>query len=105
MPMKMKLKKGDNVLVISGKDKGKEGKIILAIPAENKIVVEGVALAKRHVKRAAGQSGHVVERPAKINVSNVMLIDPETKKPTRVGREVVDNKIVRVAKKSGKKLA
>ncbi len=103
--MKMKLKKGDNVLVISGKDKGKEGKIILALPAENKIVVEGVALAKRHVKRSAGQSNHIVERPAKINVSNVMLIDPETKKGTRVGRVVEGNKIVRVAKKSGKKIA
>lgn len=69
--MKMKIKKGDRVVVISGKDKGKTGVIERALPAENKVVVEGIALAKRHEKGGQGQSGRIVEKPRAIHASNV----------------------------------
>jgi large subunit ribosomal protein L24 len=96
--MKMKLKKDDTVVIVSGKDKGKTGKIIEVLPKENRIVVDGVAVVKRSLRRGGrGQSGRIVERPASIDASNAMLVDPSSKKPTRVGR--TDGK--RVAKKSG----
>lgn len=102
MLMKMKLKKGDNVIVISGKDKGKTGAIAQVLPAENRVVIDGVGMVKRHVRKSGrGQSGRIVERPASIDASNVMFMDPKEKKGTRIGRKVVDGKIVRVAKKSG----
>ncbi len=101
----MKLKKGDHVVVVSGKDKGKTGTIHLVIPAENKIIIEGVAIKKRHMKAGQGAAGQIIESPRAIDASNVMLMDPETKKGTRVGRKMEDGKIVRVAKKSGKVLS
>ncbi len=103
--MKMKLKKGDKVVVVSGKDKGKTGTIHRVIPAENKIVVEGIALAKRHVRGGRGKVGQIVEAPRAINASNVMIYDADSKKGTRVGRENRDGKLVRVTKKGGKVLA
>ena len=100
--MKMKLKKGDNIVVVSGKDKGKTGVIDSVLPETNQVVIDGVGMIKRHIKKSgAKQSGRIVERPRPINASNVMLVDPGTKKPTRIGRKLVDGKIVRVAKKSG----
>jgi large subunit ribosomal protein L24 len=107
--MKMKLKKGDQVVVTTGKDKGKKGPILSVMPKTGMIVVEGVALVKRHLKSTGrGQSGSIVERPRAIDASNVMLLDPEEKKGTRVGRVVEEGKkgktLVRVAKKSGKKI-
>lgn len=102
---KMKLKKGDQVVVISGKDAGKTGAIIRVFPKEARILVDGVNIVKRHVRKSGrGQSGRIVERPAPLHLSNVMLVDPETKKPTRVGRKLVDGTLVRYAKKSGKEL-
>lgn len=104
--MKMKLKKGDPVVVISGKDKGKTGTILRVLPLENKVLVDGIALVKRHLKRGgSGQSGGIIERPRPIDASNVMFVDPKTNKPTRIGREVKDGKLVRVAKKSGSTLS
>jgi large subunit ribosomal protein L24 len=103
--MKMKLKKGDPVMVVSGKDKGKTGTIMHAYPATGKVMIDGVAMIKRSKKAVRGESGAIIERPRAIDASNVMLIDPKTKKPTRVGRSVVDGKIVRIAKKSGSTLA
>jgi large subunit ribosomal protein L24 len=104
--MKMKLKKGDHVVVTSGKDKGKTGTIYRVLPAENKIVIEGVAMKKRHVKGRAGAAGQIVESPRAIDASNVMFVDPESKKPTRLGRKTADDgKKVRFAKKSGKVLS
>lgn len=100
--MKMKLKKGDNVIVVSGKDKGKTGKIQVVFPATNKIVVEGLALKKRHLKGRNDQSGQIIESPRAIDASNVMFFDAESKTPTRIGREKRDDKIVRINKKSGK---
>jgi large subunit ribosomal protein L24 len=103
--MKMKLKKGDKVIVVSGKDKGKTGSIHRVIPAENKIVVEGVAIMKRHVKGGRGKIGQIVESPRAINASNVMIYDGDSKKGTRVHRESRDGKLVRVTKKGNKVLA
>ena len=100
--MKMKLKKGDNVMVVSGKDKGKTGTILPVLPDTNQVVVEDIALVKRHLKKTgAKQSGQIVERPRPINASNVMFMDPKEKKPTRIGRKTEDGKNVRFAKKSG----
>jgi len=77
----MKIKKGDKVKVISGKDKGKSGTIMRALPRENKVIVEGVALYKRHLKGASGKVGRIVERARPIDVSNVKKVDSaETKK-------------------------
>jgi large subunit ribosomal protein L24 len=102
---KMKLKKGDMVIVVSGKDKGKSGAIARVLPKENRLIVEGVGMVKRHLRKTSrGQSGRIVERPASIHASNVMLKDPEGGKPTRVGRKVEGGKIIRIAKKSGKTL-
>lgn len=100
---KMKVRKGDTVMVVSGKDKGKTGEIIRVVASTNRVVIDGVAMVKRHIKKAgAGQSGRIVERPASIHASNVMLLDPESKKPTRVGRQTnKEGKLVRIAKKSG----
>lgn len=99
----MKIKKGDKVIVVSGKYKGKTGSILRAIPADEKVVIEGVNVVKRHKKnRATGTKGEIVEMAMPIHVSNVMLEDPKTKKPSRVGYKFDDkgNK-VRFAKKSG----
>lgn len=104
--MKMKLKKGDSVVVVSGKDKGKTGTILRTLPADNKVLIEGVGMVKRHVKRSMlGQSGGIIEQARPISASNVMFVDPKTNKPTRIGRKVEDGKNVRFAKKSGTTLS
>ena len=104
--MKMKLKKGDNVIVVSGKDKGKTGSIVRVIRTDGKVVIDGVGMVKRHMKgRSSGQVGQIVERPRAIDASNVMFLEPESKKPTRIGREVRDGKRVRVTAKGKKVLS
>ena len=98
----MKLKTGDKVIVIAGKDKGKEGKITKTLRAENKVVVEGVNIIKKHMKPTQQDpDGKIIEREAPIHVSNVMLYDTKAKKASRVGYQVVDGKKVRVYKKTG----
>ena len=98
----MKIKSKDNVIVITGKDKGKVGKVVRAIPEEDKVIVEGVNIKKKHQKaRSKGQKGQIVEFAAPIHVSNVMIEDPKTKKPSRVGYKDVNGKKIRIAKKSG----
>jgi large subunit ribosomal protein L24 len=98
----MYIKKGDKVVVISGHDKGKEGIVQRAYPRLNKVVVEGVNIKKKHRKPTQQvPEGSIVEIYAPIDASNVALIDPKTKKPTRVGFQVIKGKKVRVAKKSG----
>ena len=102
---KMNVKKGDKVVVLSGKDKGKEGQVIRALPADGKVIVEGVAVVKKAVRPSAqNQQGGFVEKEAAIDVSNVMLVCPTCGKPSRVGHDVDDkgNK-VRVCKKCGAK--
>ena len=101
----MNLIKGDKVIVIAGKDKGKTGAIQKVDPKTNRVVVEGVKLRKKHKKPTqANPEGSIVEIYAPIDASNVMLVDPKTKKPTRVGHKVVKGKKVRVALKSGTEL-
>jgi len=98
----MNLVKGDKVIVIAGADKGKTGTIQKVIPESNRVVVENVNVRKKHQKPTqANPEGSIVEVYAPINASNVMLEDPKTKKPTRVGHKIVKGKKVRVAKKSG----
>ena len=97
----MKIKQGDEVIVISGKYKGVKGKVLQARPEESRVVVEGVNRHKWHIKPTQEQPGHIVDREAPIHVSNVALIDPKTKKATRAGYEMKGDKKVRVSKKSG----
>jgi large subunit ribosomal protein L24 len=81
----MKIKSGDNVIIIAGKDKGKSGKVRRAMPKENKVIVEGRNMVKRHMKpRGAGQPGGIIEKEAPLDISNVMILDNENK-PSRVG--------------------
>ena len=101
----MHFKTGDKVVVISGKDKGKEGKITHVLRAENRVVVEGVNIVKKHVKGNGQTAGSINEVEAPIHASNVMIIDPKTKKPTRIGHSVnKDGKKIRVARKSNSSL-
>jgi large subunit ribosomal protein L24 len=98
----MKLKKNDEVIVIAGRDKGKKGRIVRSIPSENRVVVSGVNLVKRHQKAdASGAKAGIVSKSMPIHASNVALADPKTGAPTRIGFKVVKDKKVRVAKKSG----
>ena len=98
----MNLKVGDKVIVIAGNDKGKTGTIQKVYPKLNKVVVENVNVRKKHKKPTQQNSeGSIVEVYAPIDASNVMLVDPKTKKPTRIGHKVVKGKKVRFAKKSG----
>ena len=97
----MKIKKGDNVIIISGKDKGKEGKVIKAIPAKEQVVVEGANIKKKNQRaKKGGQKGQIVEFSAPLHISNVMIKDPKTGKPTRVGMKVDGKKKVRITKAS-----
>jgi len=101
----MFVKTGDKVRVISGKDKGKEGTITKTLTKDNRVIVEGVNMVKKHQKpNNEFPQGGVIDKEAPIQVSNVMLIDPSNNEPTRVGSKVVDGKKVRVAKKSGQTL-
>ena len=101
----LKIKKGDRVVVLSGKDKGKEGVVQRALPSDGKVVVEGVNTAKRHrAARSATEGGGIIEIDKPIDVSNVALISPSDGKPTRVGYKVTDGKKVRVCKRTGVEL-
>jgi large subunit ribosomal protein L24 len=106
--MPARIKSNDTVVVISGKDRGKRGKVLRVDPRTEKVFVEGLNIIKRHQRpqqTAGGQTaGGVIEREGPIHVSNVMLIDPKDDKPTRVGIEIVDGKRLRVAKRSGQRL-
>ncbi|WP_088006760.1 50S ribosomal protein L24 [Indiicoccus explosivorum] len=98
----MHVKKGDKVMVISGKDKGKTGEVLTAYPKNDRVIVEGVNIIKKHTKpNQANPQGGIVNREAAIHVSNVMVVDPKSGEPTRVGYKIEDGKKVRVAKKSG----
>jgi len=100
--IKMKIKKGDTVVVITGKDKGKTGEVIRSMPKDNKLLVRGVNVVKRHTRPTQNSAGGIVEKEAPIDVSNVALLDPKDNKPTRVGFKIMeDGRKVRVAKKSG----
>ena len=100
--MAARIKKGDRVVVTTGRDKGKSGEVTRVIPKENRVLVQGVNMIKRHQKQTQGQAGGIVEREAAIHVSNVMIADPKSGEPTRVGfKTLEDGKKVRFAKRSG----
>jgi|TARA_B110000967_G_scaffold198015_1_gene230449 large subunit ribosomal protein L24 len=104
---KIKIKKDDIVVVLAGTSKGKEGKVIKVIPATNRAIVEGVNMISKHTKpNAANPQGGIIKQEATINISNIMLIDPKSGKPTKVGRRVDEKtgKLVRFAKKSGESI-
>lgn len=100
----MKIKQGDKVVVIAGKDKGKEGKVIKTLKNSSKVIVKGVNIVKKHIKPSGGEDGRIAEIEAPLHVSNVMLYDDKAKKGTRVGYEIKDGKKIRISKKSGKKI-
>ena len=109
--MPARIKTDDEVIVISGKDRGKKGKVLRVDPAKERVYVEGLNMIKRHQKpqqvagaQRAEQVGGVIEREGPIHASNVALIDPKDGKPTRVGIEVVDGKPHRIARRSGTRL-
>ena len=101
----MKIKKDDQVLIISGKDRGKHGKVLGVFPQEEKVVIEGVNIRKKHVKpRKSGEKGQVVQTPGAIALSNVKLLCPKCGQPTRVGYKIIENNKYRLCKKCGKEL-
>jgi large subunit ribosomal protein L24 len=104
--MAAKIRKGDRVQVLAGRDKGKRGEVLSVAPAESRALVQGVNMVKRHQKpRGLNQPGGIIEKEAPIHLSNLALIDPKSDKPTRVGFRVLeDGKKVRVAKSSGEVL-
>jgi large subunit ribosomal protein L24 len=103
--MKFKIKKGDKVVVITGRDKGKSGEVLRVLRAENRVLVQGVNMVKRHTRPGPGQAGGIVEKEAAIHVSNVAHIDPKSSKPTRVGYKILgDGRKVRFARRSGEVL-
>lgn len=100
--MKLKIKKGDKVIVITGKDKGKTGEVTKVLVQENKVIVSGINMVKRHTKPSQESAGGIISKEMPIQVSNVAYIDPKTNKATRLGIKVdKDGRKVRVAKKSG----
>jgi large subunit ribosomal protein L24 len=111
MLMGARIKSGDEVIIIGGKDRGKRGKVLRVEPAKNRLFVEGAGIVKRHQKpqqvsgaQRAEQVGGVIEKEGPIHISNVMLVDPKDGKPTRVGIEVQDGQRYRVARRSGTRL-
>src|ERR1700724_932864 len=99
---KLKIKKDDNVVVISGRDKGKQGKGLRGFPTEARAIVQGVHIARRHTKPPMGGPGGIVEKEATIHISNLAHIDPQTNKPTRIGYRLLnDGRKVRAPRRSG----
>lgn len=108
----MKIKKNDSVIVISGNSKGKTGKVLKVFPVLNKVIIEGVNLHKRHTKpNQKNPQGGIIEKEAPIHVSNVMLLDPKTNEPTKIGSKIIiddkkrKKKSVRISKASGEMIA
>ena len=102
MAVKLKIKKGDKVVVLTGKDKGRQGDVLSVNPTANKAVVSGINVAKRHTKQTPANEGGIVSKAMPIHVSNLALRDPKDGKPTRVGYKMLaDGKKVRFAKRSG----
>ena len=101
----MKLKKGDSIIIITGKDKGKKGKIVRVLNDKNKVVVEGLNITKKHQRpRKSGEKGQVMSVAMPIHTSNVMVVDPKTGKGSRIGKKKVGDKMVRVTRKSDQEI-
>ena len=102
MAAKLKIRKGDRVIVLAGKDKGKSGEVLRVLPKEERAVVQGVNMARRHQRQTPSQEGGIITKEAPIHLSNIALADPKDGKPTRVGYKFLqDGKKVRFAKRSG----
>ena len=99
--MAAKIRKGDKVIVITGRDKGRTGEVLEVRPAQSRAVVRGIHMVKRHQKQSAQQEGGIVAKEASVHLSNLALADPKDGKPTRVGFKIVGDKKVRFAKRSG----
>ena len=100
--MAAKIKKGDQVVVLTGRDKGRSGEVIKVMPKESRAVVRGINVATRHQRQSAAQEGGLIRKETPIHLSNLALKDPESGKPTRVGFKILDDgRKVRVAKRSG----
>jgi large subunit ribosomal protein L24 len=103
--MAAKIKKGDKVVVLAGRDKGRTGEVIQVMPKDEKALVRGVNIVKRHQRQSANQEGGIISKEAPIHLSNVAIADPKDGQPTRVGFEVLDDgRKVRVAKRSGERI-
>jgi large subunit ribosomal protein L24 len=99
---KLKIKKGDNVVVITGRDKGKTGEVLRVLPAESRAIVRGINVAKRHTRPRMGDPGGIVEKELTIHLSNIAHVDPHSSKPTRIGyKHLDDGRKVRFARRSG----
>jgi large subunit ribosomal protein L24 len=102
MAVKFKIRKGDTVIVVAGKDKGKKGSVLKMLPKENRAIVQGVNVARRHQKQSASQQGGIVPKELPIHISNLAHVDPADDKATRIGFKMLDDgRRVRVAKRSG----
>ncbi|HVP85650.1 MAG TPA: 50S ribosomal protein L24 [Rhizomicrobium sp.] len=99
--MPAKIKKGDRVIVTTGRDKGKKGEVLKVFPTENRVLVTGVNMVKRHQRQTAKLQGGIVNKESPIHISNVAHVDPSSGKATRVGFKTVSGQVVRVARKSG----
>ena len=103
--MAAKIKKGDKVVILAGKDKGKKGEVTLVLPEEGRVVVQGANMVTRHTRPSMSNQGGLIKKEAPLHVSNVALIDPKDDKPTRVGFKTLDNGTkVRVARASGEQI-
>jgi large subunit ribosomal protein L24 len=99
---KLKIKKGDSVVVITGRDKGKTGEVLRVRPADSRVIVQGINVAKRHARPRMGDPGGIIEKELTIHISNVAHIDPRSSKPTRIGyKHLDDGRKVRFARRSG----
>ena len=99
---KLKIKKGDSVVVISGRDKGKKGEVLRVLPTDSRVIVQGINVAKRHARPRMGDPGGIIEKELTIHISNVSHIDPRSSEPTRIGyKRLDDGRKVRFARRSG----
>jgi len=102
MAAKFRIRKGDQVVVIAGRDKGRSGEVLKVLRAENRLVVQGVNMVKRHTRQSPGQTGGIVNKEGSIHISNVAIADPKGGAATRVGYRILDDgRKVRVARRSG----
>ncbi|MFO7789498.1 MAG: 50S ribosomal protein L24 [Bacteroidota bacterium] len=105
MAKKLHIKKGDTVMVIAGESRGYQGKVLQVIPKKNKAIVEGANVVSRHSKPdAQNTEGGIIKKEAPIHLSNLMVVDPKEGKPTRVGRKIEDNKLIRYSKITGEEI-
>ena len=105
MTKKFKIKKGDQVIIVTGRDKGKQGEVLEVLRTEGRVRVRGINMVKRHRRATQTDAGGIISMEAPLHISNVAHIDPDSRKATRVGYEIKDGKKIRIARRSGKALA